>query len=323
MFDRRVGFTFGHAITLGKQFEMVDQRFHVVLHLHAGRRHNLLVADHDRAGIFPQPGYALPDDLVGLTHFLHPDQVAIVTIAIDAYRYIEVDPIVNFVGLFLAQVPFHPRASEHGAGESQLPGPLRRNNTDVDGPLLPDPVIGQQSLVFIDASRKPVAKRIEEIEHRAFAVHIQTLDFFCVSDFFNARETGHFLRQIAIDTTGTIVVRVHPGTRDRFITIHQVFAFAEAIQEYGHRPNIEPVRPKPHQVIQQAGDFIEHHADILRTYRRRDAHQFFDRQYVTVLVAHHRYIVQTIHITDGLVVRLAFGEFFGGPVQEADMRIGL
>ena len=116
---------------------------------------------------------------------------------------------------------------------------------------------------------------------------------------------------------------MHPGTRDRFITIHQVFAFAEAIQEYGHRPNIEPVRPKPHQVIQQAGDFIEHHADILRTYRRRDAHQFFDRQYVTVLVAHHRYIIQAVHITDGLVVRLAFGEFFGGPVQETNMRIGL
>ena len=189
--------------------------------------------------------------------------------------------------------------------------------------MFPDPVIGQQSFVFIDTSREPLAKRFEEIEHRTFAVHIQTLDFFFVSYFFDARETGHFLRQITIDATGTIVSRMHAGTRDRFITIHQVFALAKAIQENGHRANIEAVRPQPHQVIEQASDFIEHHADILRTYRRRDAHQFFDRQYITVLVAHHRYIIQTIHITDGLVVRLALGEFFGGPVQQANMRIGL
>ena len=81
---------------------MVDQRFHVVLHFHAGRRYNLLVAYHDRAGIFPQPGDALPDDLVRLTHFLDPNQVAVVTIAIDADRYIKFDPIVNFIRLFLA-----------------------------------------------------------------------------------------------------------------------------------------------------------------------------------------------------------------------------
>jgi hypothetical protein len=33
------------------------------------------------------------------------------------------------------------------------------------------------------------------------------------------------------------------------------------------------VRADPHQVVQQAGDFVEHHADVLRAQRHFDAQQ--------------------------------------------------
>src|SRR5690606_11022514 len=60
--DRRVGLAGRHAVALREQLEVVDQRFHVVLHLLAGRGRHLVVVEHDRAGVGLQPAHALLDD---------------------------------------------------------------------------------------------------------------------------------------------------------------------------------------------------------------------------------------------------------------------
>ena len=116
---------------------------------------------------------------------------------------------------------------------------------------------------------------------------------------------------------------MHARAGDRLVAVHQVFALAEAVQENRHRADVEPVRAEPHQVIQDARDLVEHHADVLRADRRLDAEQLLDREHVSVLVAHHRHVVETIHVADRLVVRLALGELFGRAVQQPDMRVGL
>ncbi|MNW05277.1 hypothetical protein D3C71_2015000 [compost metagenome] len=41
-----------------------------------------------------------------------------------------------------------------------------------------------------------------------------------------------------------------------------------------------------------------------------------------MLVAHHRHIVQPVHVGQRLDVGLVLGQLFGGAVQEADVRIG-
>ena len=74
-------------------------------------------------------------------------------------------------------------------------------------------------------------------------------------------------------------------------------------------------------MIQDAGDFVEHGADPLRAFRRFDLHQTFDGKHVGVLVAHHRHVIQTIHVTDRLVERLGFGEFLGAAMQKTDVRV--
>ena len=61
--------------------------------------------------------------------------------------------------------------------------------------------------------------------------------------------------------------------RDRFVAVHQLFALAERVQEHRHRAEVERVRTDPHQVVQDAGDLVEHRADVLRAFRRLDAHQ--------------------------------------------------
>src|SRR3569832_500557 len=74
-------------------------------------------------------------------------------------------------------------------------------------------------------------------------------------------------------------------------------------------------------MIQQSLDFIEHHANILCSQRHFDAEQLFDRHHVSVLVAHHRYVIETIHVWHRLQISLLLGQFLGCPVQQAYMRV--
>ena len=67
-------------------------------------------------------------------------------------------------------------------------------------------------------------------------------------------------------------------------------------------------------------DFIEDFTE--RFPRHVDPEQLLDGQHVGVLVAHHRHVVQAVHVGHRLDVGLLLGELLGGPVQQADMRIG-
>ncbi len=40
-----------------------------------------------------------------------------------------------------------------------------------------------------------------------------------------------------------------------------------------------------------------------------------------MLVAHHRHIIEAVHVADIVVIGLTFGELFSAAVQEADVRI--
>jgi hypothetical protein len=113
------------------------------------RRCDLVVVRDDGAGIGAQPGDALLDDAVGLRHFFHAHQVAVVGVAIDADRDVEVEPVIDLVGLLLAQVPFDARTAQHGAGKAELQGALGADDADADGALLPDAIVGQQRMVFV------------------------------------------------------------------------------------------------------------------------------------------------------------------------------
>jgi hypothetical protein len=81
------------------------------------------------------------------------------------------------------------------------------------------------------------------------------------------------------------------------------------------------VRTQPHQVIQNTGDFVEHDADILSAQRHFDTGQLFDRLHISVLVAHHGHIVQTVHVGHGLQESLMFSQLFSRTVQKPDVRV--
>ena len=115
---------------------------------------------------------------------------------------------------------------------------------------------------------------------------------------------------------------MHARAGNRFIQIHQFFALAEGIQKHRHGADIERMRADAHQMIENAGHFGKHHADILRALGHFDIGQLFHRQAVSLLVAHHGYIIQAVHIRQRLQIGAGFGQLFGAAVQEADVRVG-
>jgi hypothetical protein len=165
-------------------------------------------------------------------------------------------------------------------------------------------------------------KGLHEIEKRALAISIQALDVLLAPDF-RFLVLGHRFRQVTIHATRTIVGRMHARAGHGLVEVHQVLALAEAVQEHRHRADIESVRSEPHQVIQDAGDLVEHDADILGANGHLDTQQFLDRQNVAVLVTHHGNVVEPVHVTDALAERFRLGQFLGGTMQQADVRVCL
>jgi hypothetical protein len=75
-------------------------------------------------------------------------------------------------------------------------------------------------------------------------------------------------------------------------------------------------------VVQDAGDLVEHRADVLRALGHLEADQALDGAHVGVLVAHHRHVVEAIHVADRLVEGLGLGQLLGAAMQQADVRVG-
>ena len=135
------------------------------------------------------------------------------------------------------------------------------------------------------------------------------------------RVLRHPVGQVAVDAARAVVRRVHPRARHRLVDVEQILALAERVEERRHAADVERVRAEPQQVVEDPRDLVEHHADVLRAHRHLDAEQPLDREAVRVLVAHHRHVVEPVHVRQRLEVRPVLGELLGRAVQQADVRV--
>ncbi len=300
----------------------MDERLHVALHVGATRRAQLGVVHHHRARVGAQPVDALGDDAVRLAHFLDPHQVAVVAVAVRADRDVEIHPVVDFIGLLLAQVPGDAGAADHRAREPELQRALRRDHADVHRALFPDAVVREQGLVIVDGLRKAFRERLDEVEHAA-AARLVELVHFLLGAPARGLVLRHAVRQVAMDAARTVIGGVHASAGDGLVHVHELLALLEAEEEHRHRADVEAVRAEPHEVVQDARDLVEHHADVLRALGGLDAEQPLDGEHVRVLVTHHGHVVEPVHVADGLVEGLGLGQLLGAAVQQPDVRIGL
>src|SRR5690606_34106819 len=107
----------------------------------------------------------------------------------------------------------------------------------------------------------------------------------------------------------------------RLVDVHEIFALTEGIEEHRHGSDVERVRTERHQMVQNTRDLVEHHADVLGPQGHFDAQQPLNRHDVGVLVAHHGDVVETVHVRQRLQIGTMLGQFFGGTVQQTDVRV--
>ncbi len=122
----------------------MDQCLHRVLHFGAARRRHLMVGRQDRPWCDLKLFKALFHNANRLLHFLDAAQITVPAVTALAEHDIEVELIIAFVRLRLAQVPSDVRTTQHHAGKAPVEGLLLRHNADIDVALLEDAVFRDQ-----------------------------------------------------------------------------------------------------------------------------------------------------------------------------------
>ena len=164
-FDRAVSFSRGDRVAFCEEQEVMNERLHVLLHRRAGRRGDFVVFNSD--GPRWHLIQALVDDAEGLAELLHPAEVAVVAVTVDAHRDVKLDLIVCVVRLAFADVPGDTASPEHDAGEGVVEGVGGGDDADALGPTFPDSVVREQFFGFVDPVAelgRPLVDVVEEAE---------------------------------------------------------------------------------------------------------------------------------------------------------------
>src|SRR5215469_5319090 len=146
---------------------MVDQRFHLGLHLLAVGENNL------RSIGFDGPGWhsfeRLLHDSDRLAQFPDAAHVAIEYVAFFTERHLELEILVSRVRRVPPQVDIYPAAAQGGPAGAERNRVFGGNLGYALGPQLPDGIAGKQTFVLIDTRGEAIGKflyPIEEIERR-------------------------------------------------------------------------------------------------------------------------------------------------------------
>ena len=292
--DRGVGLAGRHMKAFGVKLEVMDERFHRPLELGPLGRGDLLILELDRS--LGHPIEALGHDLERLAHLGHAHHVAIEAVAVAADRDVEVELLVDLVGLALAQIPREPGGAQHGPGEAQVLRLVGGDHADVDQPLAEDPVVGDQPLDVVEQRR--------EGRHPGPDVVL---------------EPG---RQVARDPARAVVVGVQAGARHPLVELHQLLALLEAPEQGRHGPDVERQRGDVEEMVEDAGDLVVQHPDPFGPLRDLDPEQVLDREHVGVLLGERRDVVEAVEVADALDVGPVLDQLLGAAMQQADVRVG-
>src|SRR5260370_1412164 len=261
--------------SLSENLEVVDERFHLRLHLLALGRND--------AGRFRSHRtlrrnflHRLADNLQALAHLRNSDHVAREAVRIGARGHIELEFFIAGVGENFAVVVRHARGAKRRPRHAQRDGILGGNVANSLRSANPDAVAGEQLLVFVDAPGHHLQKFLDALEVAGRRVQRQPAD---------ADVAGH-----------------HALASDKLKNLQDFFALAEAIKKDGHGPEVDGVRAQPDQVRGNALQFDHQHADILRALWYFQPEKSFDGKAISEVIAQRIEVVDAVGKLLGLEV---------------------
>ena len=124
-----------------------------------------------------------------------------------------------------------------------------------------------------------------------------------------------------MDAAGTEIGGVQACAGGTLVEHHELLALLETPQRRGERADVQRLRGDVQQMVQDAADLREQHADQLAALRHLDAQKALDGDREGMLLVHRRDVIEPVEIGHGLQVGLGLDQLFGAAMQQADMRI--
>ena len=292
-FGRDIDFAGGHVEALGVELEMMDQRFHRLLHLGALRRDDLAVTGRHRPiGHLVQ---TLAHDLRALADFLDPHHEPVIAVAAGADRNVKLHPVIDIIRLRLAQVPGNTAAAQHRAGKAPAHRVILGHGGDIDIALLEDAVVDHQAHRILEQGREfvePVGDIGEQLQ-----------------------------RHVLVHAAGPEPGAVHAGTAGPLEKFQALLANLEHPDIRRHRADIHDMRTEVEHMVADPGQLGEQHTQILAAQRYLEIEQLLDRQHIAIFHRQRRAIIEPVEIGKRLQIGLVLDQFLGAAMQQTDMGI--
>ncbi len=206
---------------------------------------------------------ACSQDAQALADLVDADQVAVVDVAVVAHGHVEVEAVVDRVGVGAADVVGHAGGAQHRPGRRVVRWPRSAVST---------PTPSQRARMISFSVRKRSSSSILRGRRSKTSSRIFS---------------QHALRQVARHAAEAEVVAHHARAGGRLEDIQDQLAFFEGVQRRGEEgAQVVEQEADGRQVVADAGQLGHDHADVLGALGRLDAHQLLDRQRVAEVVAH-------------------------------------
>lgn len=108
----------------------------------------------------------------------------------------------------------------------------------------------------------------------------------------------------------------------RQLTYHELLTLLETPQERCQSTNIHGVREDGHQVVKDTSDLSKECSDELGSLGNLDVEQLLDGEGEALLVGHHRDVVESVKVRQGLEICLVLDQLLGTSMQQTDVGVG-
>src|SRR6185369_1265628 len=290
--DRLIDLARRHRKAFGHDLKVIDERLHLRLHLLAVGQNNLRCVRANRT--FRHSFQRLLANLLRFSQLSHTYLVSSPDVSVLMGRNLELEVLIPAVRHIASQVKVDAARSKNWTASAQFDYILGRNLRHTLGTSLPDRITCQQAFVLVNLFREAIDELLRTREPIQRRFHRKSAD--------------------------AEVRSKHALPTDCLENLQQLFALAEAIEEYCHRADIHGVRSQPHQVRIDAGQLCQQDAHPYSALRNVQPEQLFHRQAEPELVRKRRQVVHAISERNALLVELGLVCLLDPGMQEADVR---
>ena len=212
----------------------------------------------------------LVQDPQGLANLVDADEVVVHQVAVVAHRHVEVEAVVDPVGGGAADVVGHPSRAQDRTRDRVGDGVLRVDHPHALHAREQHFVLGQHAVEFVGLVLQAVVNQVFDLLH-------------------------HVVGDVSHHAAEAEVVAHHARAGDGFEDVEDEFAFLEGIQRGRvHRAEVVEQCADEDEVVLNAAQLGDDHADVFGAFGDGDLHQFFDGEGVAEVVGHRVEVIEAV-----------------------------